>query len=410
LRLAVVSPFVDRQHGTERALAELLERLAFHHGCEIHLYSQRVEDLNLSLKRANDPHNAGRITWRKIPAVGGPHLVRFVYWILINTLFRFWDEKVNGLKFDVIFSPGINCLDADFVVVHALFHRLKELSAQDGSRAAQHGLLRRWHQSAYYGLLSALERRIYSNQAVALATVSERAKKLLTTYCHRRDIAVVPNAVDATEFSVDLRLRQRSAARDRRGLMESDFVVLLIGNDWRVKGLPCVMEAMQEIGGKSLHLLAVGSENPARYMEQARRLGVTERVEFEVSGQDALELYAAADVYVSPSLEDSFGLPVLEAMACGLPVITSSFAGVSELVSHEVDGFVMINPQEATELARVLKRLAADPNLRARIGEAAAIRAKGCNWEQNSATVHKLLDDLITKKYLGNDFSGARIG
>ena len=48
LRLAVVSPFVDRRHGTERALAELLERLAGDYGCEIHLYAQRVEDLHIS--------------------------------------------------------------------------------------------------------------------------------------------------------------------------------------------------------------------------------------------------------------------------------------------------------------------------------------------------------------------------
>ncbi|MGC1090685.1 MAG: hypothetical protein WA894_19785, partial [Candidatus Acidiferrum sp.] len=63
MRLAVVSPFVDRRHGTERAIAELLERLAKTYGCEIHLYSQRVEDIALTDSQSKRAENSGAIIW-----------------------------------------------------------------------------------------------------------------------------------------------------------------------------------------------------------------------------------------------------------------------------------------------------------------------------------------------------------
>src|SRR5436309_12425210 len=83
LRLAIVSPFVDRRHGTERAFAELLERLARDYGCEIHLYSQRVEELVVS---NSSPHGArqGGITWDKVPAIPGAHVLKVLFWILLN--------------------------------------------------------------------------------------------------------------------------------------------------------------------------------------------------------------------------------------------------------------------------------------------------------------------------------------
>src|SRR5882762_4097306 len=65
LRLAVVSPFVDRRHGTERALAELLERLARKEHCEIHLYAQRFEDLALDQPGVTHAQESGAIIWHK---------------------------------------------------------------------------------------------------------------------------------------------------------------------------------------------------------------------------------------------------------------------------------------------------------------------------------------------------------
>src|SRR5580704_11754407 len=87
LRLAVVSPFVDRRHGTERAVAELVERLARDYGCEIHLYAQRVEDIALSgnkTQRAARSAESGSIFWHTVPSIPGPHLAQFLVWLFLN--------------------------------------------------------------------------------------------------------------------------------------------------------------------------------------------------------------------------------------------------------------------------------------------------------------------------------------
>jgi glycosyltransferase involved in cell wall biosynthesis len=401
LRLAVVSPFVDRQHGTERALAELLEGLAFQHNCKIHLYSERIEGLRLQQSETADPTASGSITWHKIPSLGGPHLVQFLAWVLLNTLYRVWDKKIGGLKFDAILSPGINCFDADFVIVHALFHKLKELSEHRVSTTSSVGFLKRWHRNAYYRLLSALERRIYSNPSVQLATVSERTRALISGLFHRPDVALIPNAVNSQEFSPEIRQAGRAEARKQRGYSESDLVLLFIGNDWGVKGLPCLLEALRDAATGSLRLLAVGSEDPSQYIEKAKQWGIERRIQFDSPKKNVLDLYAAADVYVSPSLEDSFGLPVLEAMACGLPVVTSPLAGVSEVVSNGIDGIVMQDPKDAQELKEVLEELAVDAEHRQKIGTAGAVRARRCSWEQNSAMVYSLLQASVAKKNAG---------
>jgi glycosyltransferase involved in cell wall biosynthesis len=105
-----------------------------------------------------------------------------------------------------------------------------------------------------------------------------------------------------------------------------------------------------------------------------------------------VQFYAAADLYVSPSLHDSFALPVAEAMACALPVVTSAEAGISELLHDGVDSFVLRNPRDASELARLLRRLYEDSALRRTLGENAARMAQGLTWEKNAALTRDFLE------------------
>ena len=107
-RLAVVSPFVDKRHGTERCVAEQIERLA--DAYEIHLYSNRVQDVDVR-----------RIVWHRVPALPGPHLFAYCWWVLANRLCRWWDAQVRGFAPSIVYSPGINCLDADVISVHVVF-------------------------------------------------------------------------------------------------------------------------------------------------------------------------------------------------------------------------------------------------------------------------------------------------
>jgi glycosyltransferase involved in cell wall biosynthesis len=399
LRLAVVSPFVDRRHGTERALAELLERLARHYHCRIHLFSQRVEDVALDDPYAPRTAEAGAIWWHKVPSVGGPHLLQFLGWIAANGFLRWYCRLFRNASCDLVLSPGINCLKADVIIVHALFHRLRELSAEGTTDSlTETGLARSFHRRAYYGLLAALERRIYSDRKVSLAAVSQRTADLLAHYFHRRAVRVIPNGVDATEFSVSARKARRSEARRRRDFRDSNCVLLLIGNDWRVKGVSTILAAMASVPDLPLRLVVAGNDAVDPFREMAKRLGVLDRCQWELPRADVIDLYAAADIYVSPSREDSFGLPVAEAMACGLPVITSVLAGVSGLIRDGVDGFVLRDPNNGRALAGLLERLCVDEDLRNSVGGAATVAVQEWTWDRNAAAIWELLKEALAKK------------
>ncbi len=399
MRLAVVSPFVDRRHGTERALAELLERLARTENCEIHFYAQRVEDLLLNEPGIALPQKTGTIIWHPVPSVAGPHLLQFLFWFFANPLCRRWDRWVRGLRFELVLSPGINCLDADVVIVHVLFHRLRELARAKEFAAGHLGFLRGLHRRMYYALLTALEQRIYADPKVAVVAVSQRTAGLLAQYFLRKGVSVIPNAVDAAKFCPAARRARQADAREKRNIQEKDFVLLLIGNDWRAKGVETVLRAMAALSDLPLRLIVAGEDAPDSFREYAKSLGLLKRCYFEPPRQDVLDFYAAADLYVSPSLEDSFGMPVVEAMACGLPVITSMHAGVSEWMQDGMDGFILRDPRDSRTLTGLLEKLYSSTQLRNEIGEAAAKTAAHMSWDRNAAEVWALLKDVAARKH-----------
>lgn len=399
MRLAVVSPFVDRSHGTERALAEVLERLAQRHRCEIHLYSQRVEDLAVRAPDAERTEKAGAIFWHRVPCLPGPHLLAFVGWIAANSFLRWCHRLLRRAPFDLVVSPGINTLRADVVIVHALFHRLQEISQEiNAGTDIRAGFFHRIHRRVYYALLATLERRIYRDRNVLLACVSRRTADLLAHYFQRHDVRVIPNGVDSAQFSPPLRLARRAQARQCRNFLSTDFVLLLLGNDWAVKGVPTILAAMAAVPALPLQLLVAGTDVVEPFREMASRLNISARFHRESPQHDVMDFYAAADLYVSPSREDSFGLPVLEAMACGLPIITSIFAGVAELITNGVDGFVLRDPNDLQALAQLLERLYADESLRKRIAEGAILTAKHWTWDRNAIEIWELLKCAIEKK------------
>jgi glycosyltransferase involved in cell wall biosynthesis len=399
LRLAVVSPFVDRRHGTERALAELLERLARDYQCEIHLYAQRVADLAVTPSSRSFPEKRSGIFWHKVPTVPGPQLVQFLSWFYLNRLWRCMDRFLRHASFDLVLSPGINCADADVLFVHVLFHRLRELLREDGGKpAVDPGFLRRLHRRAYYKLLVRFEKRIYSNHRVTLTAVSLRTAELLAKHFGRRDVPVIPNGVDALQFFPAARLGRREAARAWRGFQAGELILLLVGNDWMNKGLLTVLDALSALADVPARLLIVGDDAPAPFREKARRLGVEDRCTWEPAAADILDAYAPADIYVSPSREDSFGMPVAEAMACGLPVITSIFAGVSSLLHDRVDSFILRDPRDAKKLAELIGALYKQEDLRTRLGEAAAKASAEWTWDRNGAAAWELLKRVSAKK------------
>jgi glycosyltransferase involved in cell wall biosynthesis len=91
-------------------------------------------------------------------------------------------------------------------------------------------------------------------------------------------------------------------------------------------------------------------------------------------------------------------MPVAEAMACGLPVITSRQAGVAELIHDGTDGFILRNAEDFQELAQIVKRLREDNILWETFGEASTKAAAQWNWDRNAADVWELLEETCARK------------
>ena len=389
MRIAVVSPFLDRRHGTERCIVEQIEHFLRRPGCEIHIYSQSVRDLDVVRFRRSSasPPAPVKAVWHRIPALPGPHLLNFLWWYFANQALRWFHGKFRGLRFDLVFSPGINCADAGAIVVHIVFHEFfrlvgRDLRFRDAPLSSWPVLL---HRIIYYHLIMTLENRIYRDPRISLAAVSQLTAGELNTHFARQDVTVIPNAVDLARFNLPERLRRREPSRKILQLPETEFVLLLVGNDWKKKGLEPLLNAMAAIRHLPLRLLVVGRDNCVPFLEQIQRLNLAGRVLFLEPSSDIMHFFAATDVYTGPSLHDSFALPPIEAMACGLPVITSATNGGSQIITKGLDGFVLSDAHDSAALSRLLSRLYEDPDLRRSVGENAARTAQSYSWERNAS-------------------------
>jgi UDP-glucose:(heptosyl)LPS alpha-1,3-glucosyltransferase len=372
-------------------VAEQIERLVDVY--EIHLYSARVEDVDLS-----------RITWHRVPEFPGPHLIGYIWWFFANQFMRWRDRKFNHIEPDVTFSPGINCFDAELVSVHVVFGRLRR-NLRNELRLSR-SAIGQWpvilHRRIYYALISRLERVIYGREKGILAPVSRKtAEDISALYGRTKNVVVIHNGVDTIRFSPGARLQLREAARGALNLEADECGVLLIGNGWKNKGLPCLIEATALIKDRRIRLLIVGNDSTAPYEEAIQRHGLRDAVNFLPLRSDVEFYYAAADVYTSPSIEDAFSLPALEAMACGLPMITSRAAGVSEIIRQGEDGLVLEDPTDAKTLSEWLARLASDAEWRNRMGSAAARKAAQYTWAVNSAALERTINSLLKTKIRG---------
>jgi hypothetical protein len=169
LRLSVISPFLDRHHGTEACVVEQIERLAFQHGWQIHLYAQHVDQIQ-SLSKATLPveKKERSIIWHRVSDIPGPHILKYLWWLCANHLLRWRERNFRRTTTDLTYSPGINCFDADAIVVHIVFH--ETISRMSRELQFRNVPLRSWHllihRKLYYRLAMRLETKVYQNPRV----------------------------------------------------------------------------------------------------------------------------------------------------------------------------------------------------------------------------------------------------
>ena len=386
--LAVVSPFIDKRHGTERWIAEWTSRLSGEF--DIHVYSQRVEDLDLT-----------RLTWHRIPKIPGPHLVNFLWWLAANHLWRWRDRRFRGITHDLVFTAGTNCLDADAISIHIVFAEFvrQVRSEMYLQRNSIFSWPRRIHRGLYYRLIILLERHLYTQPSAQLILIARKTAKDLDRFYGPHDVLpVLYMGIDHTTFNPQLRMARRDEARRELGIRDEQFVLLLVGNDWRKKGLCTLLDVLPVLGDRQVLLLVVGDDEKFPYLRQIQRYDLVDRVRFFPSRPDVAFYYAAADAYVEPSVEDTFAQPPAEAMACGLAVITSVTNGTAEIITDGMDGLIIQDPNNSPELATQIRRLCEDPYFCRWLGENAARTSLRYTWDQNGEQMKEIFTNMLRNK------------
>lgn len=192
----------------------------------------------------------------------------------------------------------------------------------------------------------------------------------------RGNITVIPNGIDAERF----RPHSREMARDRLGIRANGKHQILYGalgaiSDKR-KGFDKLVEALKRIqllGKGEDYTLNVFGTDPD---DELPDLGIETRSLGRIDNDDILsELYAACDVMVTPSLQEAFGKTLVEAMACGTPVVAFDFGGPSDIVQHKHTGY-LAEPFDTADLAKGIEWCVQDENRIASLSEAARQRAE----------------------------------
>lgn len=361
LRIAVLNRVFDSTGGgAERYSIALVEQLAQRH--ELHVFAQQIH------------HQAPGVSYHRVAMP-----MRKPRWL--NQLwyaFATWRATRSG--FDIVHSHE-NTWHGQIQTVHVVPVRHNLFHGRTGLRR---GL--RWLKVVtsprlltYLGL-ERLRFRAQAGRRVVV-TSDSLGNTMAATYPASGGMTrvITPGVHLPSLQGGDGQARARQAL----GLPAQGLCLLFVGNDYRKKGLASLLQVLAGLPDPVV-LAVVG--NPAHIPEfrrQAESLGLASRVFFLGALQDVGPAYRAADALVHPTLEDTFAMVVLEAMAHGLPVVVSSaaYCGISSLLTHGVNALLVDEPRSAQALGSAVGRVCGEEDLRRQLGAQARLFAQAYGWE-----------------------------
>jgi UDP-glucose:(heptosyl)LPS alpha-1,3-glucosyltransferase len=204
-------------------------------------------------------------------------------------------------------------------------------------------------------------------------------------------MSTIYNGVDTDRFHTGVRQRLRGEQRTAWGVSADELVLLYVGSGFHRKGLDAAVKALGELRRRGLtntRLVVVGKGRLGPYQRLAHKLSVADLVRFDGHRRDVERCYAGADLFVLPTLYDPFANACLEAMACGLPVITTEANGAAELLHSGVNGYVLGEMPSPETFVDALLPMLLSRERRQAMGEAAHRTAR--EYPLSRALTHTL--------------------
>jgi UDP-glucose:(heptosyl)LPS alpha-1,3-glucosyltransferase len=312
-------------------------------------------------------------------------------------------RALSLLRFAYAAVPAARRAGTDLVLSFARVIGADVMRSGGGAHSSYLREARKWRGTAstigmrlrpYHQVQMLIERRGFRDPSLKRAlAVSEYVRNdLIDSFdLSPAKTITIYNGVDLERFRPARDQSSRDEIRRRFGIPASARLVIFVGNGFARKGLGFLIEAWPMIGGGAF-LLVVGSDRASNaYVRRADELNVGERIVFAGAQPKVEELFQAADAFAMPSLFEPFGNVVLEAMACGLPVLTSAYCGVAELLPPSMRGFIVRNPDDPGEIALRLDALLNAPPALAQ--EARAI-AEQFTWARYGIELNALIESL----------------
>lgn len=250
-------------------------------------------------------------------------------------------------------------------------------------------------QGGLAGRINALLERRTAACAARLLVPSEAMRKHFVEGWGLQ-VEVVPNFLDVLLFRDRIAQVPRSQARTRLGVGPDEVLLLHVGRGARGKGLDVLLEAFQvaRVEHPKLRLFLTGEDTgmaEARMLAESLDLG--DSVVFLGVVDDVVPLYAAADLFLLPSIEDGWSMALLEAMAAGLPTVATRAGGIPELAAENTS--LLVETERPEALARAILKLSMDSRRRADLGAAAAARARELDVTVWAPRLEQLYADVI---------------
>ncbi len=333
IRFAIgIRNFSKKRGGAERYLVDLCTRMA-REGYEVHVYAEHHDE---------EEHGIHFHPVRTIPI---PKSLRFLSFAIRAT------REMKNRNYDITFGVG-NTLKADILQPHGGVHWAwfwRSLRAYDHPVLWIIKFLGRIFSPKQW-VSGWIENSPYKGGNLCnIIAISKMVKKDLMRWYQipEKNITVVYNGVDVDHFHPRNR-QHREEIRRRHGIGEEDLVVLFVSNNFRMKGLSFLMGALARVrqeGHPPFKLLVLGRDRENPYLRLAKKLGITKEVIFVGSSGEIEKYYGASDFLAHPTFYDACSLTVLEALASGLPVITTDANGAGGIITQGQEGFVIPDPR-----------------------------------------------------------------
>ena len=207
-------------------------------------------------------------------------------------------------------------------------------------------------------------------------------------------ITTIPNAVNRIfrALSPD----EIQAARDHYNLSAETFCLLNVGSNNSRKNILTILRAVAELAGQNIpiHFWKAGADFNLAQKQFIQAHGLDQCVTYlgKPDEETLVQLYSAADCLMAPSLYEGFGLTILEAMACGTPVITANVSAMPEVAG---DAAILVNPQSIDEIVQAVRNLYTDPGKRQELARSGLDRVQQFTWENTAEQVAQVYEKVL---------------